>query len=1140
MPKKIKRPRKVNTADVLALDDEDNVQDAQAINHAALSEVQSLESPSPTAAKKKFLPMTLTPNFDAIPQMLKDLPRWLCWQLQPREDKPAKVPMTPKRGKLVNAAVNKPENWLTFDEAVSWYNRGLCSGVGFALTNTPPQVCCTDIDHCISDDGSLSDVARDGLSICQNSCTGKSQSGTGIHVWYVDDDAVESGRKNTVVEVYSDARYIVVTGVRVQPSTTELLTVNGACRKVIEKYIGERSEKLFEKKPARTDNSTDISQNSAEGTSEPTDAERFGKCKNVFTFKPSTLTDEDRRLVEYFQSDQCRNDDSNLFALFNGDVDGYFKNTGDTRDDSVADINLMLKLFSYVGGSGDDVEIGQRVLKLFGQSALTRREKWQREDYQIRTLNAAFDAWNKNGRKLNGSVTGDAKIDEWQRKNGAIDPSILSDVRDAQKMLLELSPEKITALFLRSTDLMRQVALCKYYSFAVDAVEKFFDVVSTAKSDADAQIKSVKKKGGGFTCEPSDEVKAIARITLSELKADIAKQVTKIRRQHKKFFEDFTRKKIRAQQQADIEEYLAGNPTTKKFIPDCPVDLIVGKGIYFDEKDGVGLRTFSDRGEVTRQAALKPVIITRKLCESNTGEVVYEIAIKTGGKWHTHTVDGRALQSARGIDVLGGFGLPIEDPTALQKFFARLIADNDETLSTLTVYNNPGWHGDKFIYPTPTDAGEYCVKRSGIDYSSIFTTKGDAAVWLNKLFSVVNDKKQGTLKRIVIGACALAPMLEVIEIPNPQFNFWGPSNYAKTPLFKLGLSLYGDPTEGKLMRTWNSSANNMLTMAVGFNGLPLFVDEGETMSKKMQADLPEFIYNFSIGIIGQRNKRNGDVRPTEIFHSTRLSTAEHPLHDVTDKRGSFKRLIDIHVSKPIFSDDEARALHIFCKKHFGHYGRQWTRYVETHREEIFNDFETFCRHFATHGFTRGGLRVDFKSVDATNARAVIGCVVAFKHLCHCLEFVDCFSFDDLRDDAATVLAELPTVDDMSDASRSIELLKSWVAENPKRFKTPKEINGAPIEDEYCDAQSYASAVGLKRVDGSIAFYTNAFKNIVFKEIGLPSYGKFLSDLYDAGALDCKDRRTKRKTIRDGKDIPHCYVIKSDVFSGDNESESGTL
>lgn len=336
---------------------------------------------------KSFLPMTTAPNFDAIPQLLKDLKRWLCWQLQPAEPKLRKVPMTPKNGKLINASVTDPENWLTFDEAISWYNRGLCSGIGFVLTNNTPKVCCVDVDHCRNADGSLTDEAKAVMGICQNSFTEVSQSGDGAHVWFIDDD-FDGGRKKGNVEVYATDRYIAMTGVRVQSSSTELLTVNGACRKVIAEFIGEREGNLFDKKSARTD-----------------------KHDVGIVNTPAPLSEADRKLVEYFHSDKCRNRDVNMFELFCGDKENYFKNTGKPCDDSVADVDLMLKILYYIGNAGTDNEIGHRALKIFGQSALAKREKWQREDYQLRTLNAAFDIWNQNGRKSATPRRGDRAND---------------------------------------------------------------------------------------------------------------------------------------------------------------------------------------------------------------------------------------------------------------------------------------------------------------------------------------------------------------------------------------------------------------------------------------------------------------------------------------------------------------------------------------------------------------------------------------------------------------------------------------------------------------------------------------------------------------------------------------------------------
>ena len=371
----------------------------------------AISAPTPT---KAFLPMMSNPNFDRIPQILKDLPRWLCWQLQPTNPKPKKIPMTPKSGHLVKAAVNKTKNWLTFDEAISWYNRGECSGIGFALTKTTPKVCCVDIDHCYNSDGILTDEAKAVIRLCGNSWTEKSQSGIGLHVWFIDNDFNgEHGRKKGDYEVYAFDRYIAMTGNHVEETAADLLTINGTCNAVIEKFIDGGSKNLFSEKTAPV-------------------KVKEQNIKADETTAP--MNEADQKLIEYLRSDKCRKHNVNTFFLFTGRKTEYFKNTGKEVDDSVADIDLMLKILFYVGSEGNDEAITQRALKIFGQSELAKRDKWtSREDYRLRTLDAAFVAWTENGRKCYQSKsTYEAQLAELhaQPQSESRDKKIISVIRN--------------------------------------------------------------------------------------------------------------------------------------------------------------------------------------------------------------------------------------------------------------------------------------------------------------------------------------------------------------------------------------------------------------------------------------------------------------------------------------------------------------------------------------------------------------------------------------------------------------------------------------------------------------------------------------------------------------------------------------
>lgn len=66
-------------------------------------------------------------------------------------------------------------------------------------------------------------------------------------------------------------------------------------------------------------------------------------------------------------------------ALWYGDISAYH------HDDSAADMALMNHLGYWCNYQPD------RMLALFGQSALAKRDKWQRDDYRERTLNKALE-----------------------------------------------------------------------------------------------------------------------------------------------------------------------------------------------------------------------------------------------------------------------------------------------------------------------------------------------------------------------------------------------------------------------------------------------------------------------------------------------------------------------------------------------------------------------------------------------------------------------------------------------------------------------------------------------------------------------------------------------------------------------------
>ncbi len=155
-------------------------------------------------------------DISKIPSELRNLPQWVVWKAKPQENGKIDKPLyDPKSGN--SASHSNPENWASFEAALSAYETGGYSGIGFVFSKDDPY-CGIDLD------------SKPEKNIeCRNPRTGKiepwaleiiksfksyaevSPSGSGIHI-IVKGQLPEGGRKKPNIEIYNKHRYFTVTG----------------------------------------------------------------------------------------------------------------------------------------------------------------------------------------------------------------------------------------------------------------------------------------------------------------------------------------------------------------------------------------------------------------------------------------------------------------------------------------------------------------------------------------------------------------------------------------------------------------------------------------------------------------------------------------------------------------------------------------------------------------------------------------------------------------------------------------------------------------------------------------------------------------------------------------------------------------
>jgi primase-polymerase (primpol)-like protein len=148
-------------------------------------------------------------NSQGIPKEIIEYPQWIVWKGEPKKNgKMDRVPYSPITDK--KASVKDPSTWSSFEDALSRYEAGGFSGIGFVFTQNDPY-CGIDVDSCRNPEtGIIEPWAQREIENFQ-SYTEISPSGTGVHI-ITKGELPEGGRKKGNIEIYDKGRFFTFTG----------------------------------------------------------------------------------------------------------------------------------------------------------------------------------------------------------------------------------------------------------------------------------------------------------------------------------------------------------------------------------------------------------------------------------------------------------------------------------------------------------------------------------------------------------------------------------------------------------------------------------------------------------------------------------------------------------------------------------------------------------------------------------------------------------------------------------------------------------------------------------------------------------------------------------------------------------------
>lgn len=283
-------------------------------------------------------------NVENIPKELRQLDQWVCWSIEEdKGGKPTKVPKIPGT-ENENATTANPETWKDFLSAFQWHSAGNYDGIGFVFSENDPY-CGIDLDGCRNDQASSVESWASEIVEKFKSYTEISPSGSGLHI-ICKGKLPGAGRKRKIqgtdhkVEIYDKGRFFTFTGRKSRLSGDE---IRDCSTEVIELY------------------------HSLEST------DKEGKPKKPRQIRQVSPVVPDEEIIE--AASKAKNGDK-FQRLMAGDWSEY-------PSESEADGALVMVIGFYTQNHDQIVSIVKR-------SGLWDK-KWEREDYQERTINSALE-----------------------------------------------------------------------------------------------------------------------------------------------------------------------------------------------------------------------------------------------------------------------------------------------------------------------------------------------------------------------------------------------------------------------------------------------------------------------------------------------------------------------------------------------------------------------------------------------------------------------------------------------------------------------------------------------------------------------------------------------------------------------------
>lgn len=498
-----------------------------------------------------------------------------------------------------------------------------------------------------------------------------------------------------------------------------------------------------------------------------------------------------------------------------------------------------------------------------------------------------------------------------------------------------------------------------------------------------------------------------------------------------------------------------------------PIELFCGEWLA-NNADGI----VKYRGNQEVRVGYQPILITKRVVNIENNTEKFEIAYYDLDNWKYKYISRTTLSNYASVTKLVDYGIDVTSANAYAfvNYINDLYTYNKNKIPVVYSLSRLGWVDNNYKEFLPfTNSNIICDCEGEMKkIMEFYHEQGDYNSWLNAMY---NCRKKNIVK-IVMSSSFSSILIKMIGINGFITHIYGDRGKGKTVLLMLAMSIWGNPSLGKLTNSINNTLFALECKAHFLQNLPFSGDELQNVDK-YEINNDTLIYMIANGSGKGRGDKDKTINAQKNWSLNMITTGEDKITKDNSHSGSKVRCIEIENDEDIFDLTTITDLSNIIKENYGFAGRKFVKYViELGKDVITERYKNIRDEFMKNNSNLDGKQINAISILKLSNQLSTECI---------------FENEEPIDDKY-LLNLVKKEQEISVAERAKEYLLNAISMNKINFlDSQDEINYNVIKKEFWGYFSANSCYMNKNIVDNVLKNGNFYFSEVKKKWGTTGF-----------------------------------------------------